>query len=333
MKPLLGDVREWLKELDLPEPTNILPLQKDLSTRTYYRLTLNEVCELGNSLVLCVHSGQYEATISDFVSISRQFKEAGVAAPDVIAQKQHWLLQTDAGSIDLRQHCLEWIEKGDTQSIEITYERLLDQLVRLQAVTPSHPVSGRFFDFDKLHFEMEHFALHVAQAGQKFAREYFYSFEFQMFLKTICEKLAQSSSKVFVHRDLHSKNVMRSSEDLVWIDFQDARSGLRYYDLASLLYDPYLPLSRDFRTRMLSSYAKKSGKAVEENLFYMQSFQRLVKAIGTYMSVIHTRQDRDYLGFLRQAAIHLEEVVQLGGFPDHTFLFVRGMQKFSELEF
>lgn len=333
MKPLLGDVREWLTELGLPEPTNILPLQKDLSARTYYRLNLTDVCEWGISLVLCVHSGQYESTISDFVSISKQLKDAGVTAPEVIAQKQHWLLQTDAGSMDLRQHCLEWLEKGDAQSIEIAYERLLDQLVRLQGISPGHPVSARSFDFDKLHFEMEHFAQHAAQAGQKFAREYFFSFEFQMFLKTICEKLAQSTSKVFAHRDLHSKNVMRSSEDLVWIDFQDARSGLRYYDLASLLYDPYLPLSRDFRTRMLSSFSRKSGKAVEENLFYMQAFQRLVKAIGTYMSVIHSRKDREYLGYLRQAAIHLEEVVQLGGFPDHTFLFVRGMQRFAELEF
>ena len=37
---------------------------------------------------------------------------------------------------------------------------------------------------------------------------------------------------------------------------------------------------------------------------------------------------------LRQAVMRIcDDRQNMGGFPDHTFLFVRGMQKFSELEF
>ena len=68
-----------------------------------------------------------------------------------------------------------------------------------------------------------------------------------------------STPTVLVHRDLQSQNVMIRKGEPVLIDFQGMRPGSPFYDLGSLLCDPYVsfpeegrertppPLSRDLR--------------------------------------------------------------------------------------
>jgi len=43
-----------------------------------------------------------------------------------------------------------------------------------------------------------------------------------------------------MHRDFQSKNLMIKNEQIFVIDFQGARLGPPSYDLASLLFDPYV---------------------------------------------------------------------------------------------
>ena len=57
-----------------------------------------------------------------------------------------------------------------------------------------------------------------------------------------------------VHRDLQSQNVMICKEQPVFIDFQGMRFGNLFYDLGSLLYDPYVSLTEDERIELLSYY-------------------------------------------------------------------------------
>ncbi len=336
MLPAAEAVNEWLGELGLPRSVRIEPLQKDLSTRSYFRLQLDAPGPHGPTLVLCQQDGPAGSTMEDFTRIAAQLAEAGIPVPHVLARHpgRPWLLQSDAGIKDLKTQVMEWTQSGDSDSIEAEYERAIRLLARLQEIALQEPVQSRSFDFEKLFFEMNFFVENAEKAAQQYRVSYFLSFEFRTFLRTVCEKLERSGPRVFAHRDLHSKNVMRSESGQVWIDFQDARTGLPWYDLASLLYDPYVPLSREFRMKMLRVYSSASGRSIAENLFYLQAFQRIVKAMGSYLSVLVRRPDPDYLEAFRQAAMYLEEIVQLGGFPDHSFLFARSMQEsFGRLEF
>jgi hypothetical protein len=51
--------------------------------------------------------------------------------------------------------------------------------------------------------------------------------------------------KVFVHRDYHSRNLMRTEPNPGILDFQDAVEGPVTYDLASLLRDAYIEWSEE----------------------------------------------------------------------------------------
>ena len=65
--------------------------------------------------------------------------------------------------------------------------------------------------------------------------------------------------RVLVHRDFQSQNIIVRNGQAHLIDFQGMRPGLAEYDLASLLYDPYVTLSADERTQLLEYYWMARG--------------------------------------------------------------------------
>ena len=80
---------------------------------------------------------------------------------------------------------------------------------------------------------------------------------------------------VLVHRDFQSSNVLyRADGSFAFIDFQGMRLGAAAYDLASLLYDPYVPLDEKSRASLARLYP------VEKLAF--GAVQRLVQALGAF---------------------------------------------------
>lgn len=97
-----------------------------------------------------------------------------------------------------------------------------------------------------------------------------------------------SEDRVLIHRDFQSQNVMLQDERAWLIDFQGMRPGLAQYDLASLLYDPYVDLTAFQRDELLRFYKRlvvEQGGAIPENfdlLFAGCAVQRLMQALGAY---------------------------------------------------
>ena len=79
-------------------------------------------------------------------------------------------------------------------------------------------------------------------------------------IKGECGLLAEAAltgldRRVLMHRDYQSRNLMLADTDrLVVIDYQGARPGPPEYDLASLLFDPYVDLPPSLRNRLVSFY-------------------------------------------------------------------------------
>jgi aminoglycoside/choline kinase family phosphotransferase len=59
-----------------------------------------------------------------------------------------------------------------------------------------------------------------------------------------------------MHRDLQSRNIMVKNHRFYFIDFQGGRLGPIQYDLASLLIDPYVNLSRPVQEILLEFAVK-----------------------------------------------------------------------------
>ena len=103
-------------------------------------------------------------------------------------------------------------------------------------------------------------------------------------LEAQAEELA-GRPRVVVHRDLQSQNVMVHDREVTLIDFQGMRAGLAGYDVASLLYDPYVPLTPDERGELSGLYAGLAGRRDAEDWneeLRAGARQRLMQALGAY---------------------------------------------------
>lgn len=86
-------------------------------------------------------------------------------------------------------------------------------------------------------------------------------------LETECLGLAEAAQPeagqaVCIHRDYQSRNLMVLGQGpaVAVIDFQGARSGPAEYDLAALLFDPYIELTLPMRLYLMQHYLALAGE-------------------------------------------------------------------------
>jgi aminoglycoside/choline kinase family phosphotransferase len=111
-----------------------------------------------------------------------------------------------------------------------------------------------------------------------------------------------------VHRDFQSQNIIVRNGQAHLIDFQGMRPGLAQYDLASLLFDPYVDLPASERAELIAYYCEQFGngrraEADFEAILRLCAMQRLMQALGAY----------GFLGLVKHHKAFLEYVpVALG---------------------
>jgi aminoglycoside/choline kinase family phosphotransferase len=91
--------------------------------------------------------------------------------------------------------------------------------------------------------------------------------------------------RVLVHRDFQSQNVMVRGGEVTLIDFQGMRAGLAGYDVASLLYDPYVNMTegeREDLSALYRSLAGRQGADAWHAELQACARQRLMQALGAY---------------------------------------------------
>jgi hypothetical protein len=88
--------------------------------------------------------------------------------------------------------------------------------------------------------------------------------------------------EALVHRDFQSTNVLWRDSDFRIIDFQGMRKGPALYDLASLLYDPYVKLSEKARTALAALYGKTSGRGDVAEVLPFAAVERLIQSLGAF---------------------------------------------------
>lgn len=130
----------------------------------------------------------------------------------------------------------------------------------------------------------------------------------------------------FIHRDFQSTNLLQVNGAWRVVDFQGARLGSPYYDVASLVYDPYLALPPDVRLGLLEEYAEIGhpvhGLELEEMLPDLQrvAAHRLMQAQAAYLRIAKATGERRWLRHLVPAASALRSLCLDGAFADWPVL-------------
>ncbi len=197
---------------------------------------------------------------------ARWLKDHGICVPEILADlpEMKTLVMENVG-VDRK------MSLGD-------YAKVVERLAAFNALDASALELEPMFDPDLWRWERELFKKHCL--GDRFRMECPEAVEKE--LSAVAE-LLEREPKALVHRDFQSTNVLWKKGECYFIDFQGMRMGPAAYDLASLLYDPYVkPLTETERLAMAKLYADKSGYVNMPSVLPHAAVQRLVQCLGAY---------------------------------------------------
>ncbi len=223
-------------------------LKGDGSDRKWYRLTA-----AGRSLVMVDHGIRKEPGISEidsFVLIGRHLYDKGISVPGI------YLHDTFSGIVfleDLGDVNLQAVVKAGKKILSY-YKLIIDLLIKMSIVgieqfDRSWTYQTPYYDKEVI---LENECRYFVDA---FLRRYlklnvcYNNFEDEFIL--LADKALEFSVNGFMHRDFQSRNIMIKNGKPYFIDFQGGRIGPIQYDLASLLIDPYVALSRHVQDQLL----------------------------------------------------------------------------------
>ena len=252
-----------------------------------------------------------------FVHVAALLRDAGVNAPEVLAQdfEQGFLLLTDLG--DTTYLASLNAEPGRADAL---YRDAMTALIRFQLASKSGVLPT--YDRPLLLREMEllpewyigkHKGMTLTTAQRNTLS--------QAFEVLLANNLAQPG--VYVHRDYHSRNLMVVTDNPAGnpgvLDFQDAVFGPITYDLASLFKDAYIEWEEERVLDWVIRYweaARKAGLPVNHGFddFYRDfewiGLQRHLKVLGIFAR-LHHRDGKD--GYLKDLPLVMRYVRKVCG--------------------
>jgi aminoglycoside/choline kinase family phosphotransferase len=284
------------------------------SQRQYFRIKGE-----GKNTVLCYS----EKELEEHIEIGLFLKKHHIPVPEIYNynRKDCLILFEDAGNVSLQSKILEL--KGKEDEVINIYEDIIQQLIKLQKINQinCNSITDRIFDHNYYRWETDYFLescvekfFHLnVKDSEKLIKE----------LNNLGETLSKEDT-VIVHRDFQSQNIYIKQDNLYFLDFQSARLGVCQYDLASLLYDPYVSLEKKLRKELLDYYCREKpvhDKKHFMDIFYKTSMQRLMQALGAYGFLGIVKGKEDFLTYIDPALnLLLDAINHTEEFPEITLL-------------
>ena len=272
-------------------PFTLTAASEDASFRRYWRATLAD----GASYV-AMDAPPDKEDCRPFVRVARMLTDAGVHAPQVLAQDlgQGFLLLSDLGTRTYLQHL-------NAKNAAELFADATDALLRWQLATRAGELPP--YDEALLRREMNLFPeWYIGRhRGLKLNPTQAESLE-QIFRLLVQSALAQPV--VYVHRDYMPRNLMVCEPNPGVLDFQDAVLGPITYDMVSLVRDAFISWEEarvlDWSVRYWEK-AKRAGLPVADDFgefwraFEWMGLQRHLKVLGIFARINYRDGKPKYL--------------------------------------
>lgn len=285
----------------------------DGSTRRFYRRMRR-----GESIIV-MEPGESPGGIAEaesYVQIGRHLHKKGISVPQIYEFDSNTgtVTMKDLGDIHLQTIALQYLKAGDIQTIQSLYEKTIDLMITMQFEGVKGfqdtwcfdtPIYDADFAFQReaMYF-IDAFACDLTGIDSKQKNELINE------LHSFCMLFNNFSWPVcLLHRDFQSRNILWH-KDAPWIiDFQGARLGPPFYDLASLLLDPYVQLSDTLIQKLLEFYIEslkiKNYRGLIEGeinrAFRTYGTIRLIQAIAAYSFLWRKKGKNQFRKYLEPA--------------------------------
>ncbi len=307
---LLKQTRRYFPRFE-DEQVQITPIEKGGSDRRFYRVRSSA----DHSLILVKYNLE-RGENRHYVQIAEFLSQHGIRAPKIYfhdaTEGLIWI--EDLGEADLYSFCDEsWPVRRPF------YESALEEIARLHCLPISEADHLRKDfppDFDAPLYTWEQHYFFENCLGRYFKVDEKTRAELAALpiLSQIAERLA-ALPRVLIHRDFQSQNIIMRDGRAHLIDFQGMRPGLSKYDLASLLYDPYVELSLGERAELFEIYRELRARfghplrVDDEEIFRLCAMQRLMQALGAYGFLGLVRENEKFLSYIPAAMESLRAII------------------------
>lgn len=290
-------VRDVLK-CSVSDILGIEPLAKGGSDRIFRRIRLAD----DRSLIFMHYNpdreeNRYYAAIAGFL------RGIGLTVPAVVHHDpaRCFILMEDLGDSDL------WSLRYSSWEVRrVQYQKVLKMIQKLHGFPLEDLSKWRIslmegFGPALYRWERDYFREHFVErvCGITIASPEAETLEGE--LEALAERL-QRNGAALVHRDFQSQNILIHQGEPALIDFQGMRTGSLFYDLGSLLYDPYMPFHQWERLELLRCYYDLEERDCRwepfQEKFHEAAVQRLMQALGAYGYLGHQRGRKAFLAYI-----------------------------------
>ncbi len=293
-----NELKGWLEWLGMEEP-ELEPLHGDASSRSYYRL-------LNHKGGIVMDASEAKASVPIFIGVGWRLMDTKVRIPTIKAYELNkgFIFLEDVGSTHL-------FDKYNAGNASAYYEKAIETLVKMQE-TPSQglePYDANFLLEEMNLMPQWYIKEHLGKTLECLeGRNLLESFSL------ISKEVLSQPQGMFVHRDYHSRNLMIDSNDeIVVIDFQDAKEGALTYDLVSLLRDVYAELDTQEMQRLILVFRDLKGLDVDDETFIrwfdFTGLQRHIKILGIFAR-LSIRDGKEV--YLKDIPLTLKYIIEVG---------------------
>lgn len=303
----------WVGQLLGTDAFSLEPASSDASFRRYWR------ARHGDTTLVVMDAPPGLEDCGRYVDLARRLRAIGLHTPEVHGEDlvQGFLALSDLGD----RLYLDELNAGNADRL---YGDALGALMTLQACGPIEDLPS--YDDPFLRRELDIFqewylTRHLGAALNPHEQAHW---------GQICDVLVASAleqPRACVHRDYHSRNLMRTQPNPGILDFQDAVVGPVTYDLVSLLRDCYIAWEPERVSDWALGYlqlTEHSGvlPAVRPERFLrwfdLMGVQRHLKACGIFARLHHRDGKSGYLadiprtlGYVRAVSARYPEIAGL----------------------
>jgi aminoglycoside/choline kinase family phosphotransferase len=301
---ILTTVREYL-DYDPTHKVTLEPIMRGASGRTIVRVKTEEY-----EPFIGIQWTDERPDNDFYPPVAHFLEKIGINVAGILHENLKWrtVLVEDLGDTDLLS-----LKDRPFAERKPYYESALQQLDKLfYARAGRDQTFNPPFDAAMYRWEQEYFCEHFVEGLMGLdASPLLESTAF----RDLADRLGHSA-KHLVHRDFQSQNFMLLDGKAWWIDFQGMRRGRQEYDLASLVFDPYMDHPAEEREALLQLWEDISEERPVEKIFHEVATQRLMQTLGAFGNIIRNRGDAWYQPHVPVAAKLLAEVTADSPFAD-----------------
>jgi aminoglycoside/choline kinase family phosphotransferase len=280
----------------------VVPLAPDASVRRFFRLTRAR----GNARIALVDRDGGPAALERMTAARALLAAVGVRVPKIEDRDDTIpaLLFEDFGDL-LLADALPSMTRAQRVAAYAEAGRMAGRIARLGTakVTGDHALAAPRLERPRLRWELALFATQDV-AGRRGVTDTGLFRDLAELSDRICAAITAAPPRL-AHRDYHARNLMvLEGGQLGVLDFQDTLFAPPYYDLASLVRDPYVEPERELAVAAAHAFAENARLSIdplEDPLFSWVALQRDLKALGTYAFQARWRKRTRFLEYVPPA--------------------------------